>query len=261
MNTQKEPKLSVVGAGPGDPDLITLKAVKALQAADVVLYDALVNKEILKHANPLAELHFVGKRKGYKRYSQDEINQMIVDLAYQKGHVVRLKGGDPYVFGRGAEEVEFANLRGIPGESVPGISSANAAPASIGIPLTSRGYSESYWVMTGTTSDLQLTRDIEQAARSTATMVFLMGMSNLPKIVSILKKNGKGNTPAAIIQNGTCENERSVVGTVTELPALKDKYRLSNPAIIIVGKVVRFSNPVPGYTDHPPVQVALNEIN
>lgn len=261
MNLKKEPKLTVVGAGPGDPDLITLKAIKALKSADVVLYDALVNKEILKHVGFGAVLKFVGKRKGYKRYSQDEINALIVDLAFKKGHVVRLKGGDPYVFGRGAEEVEFANLRGIPGDSIPGISSANAVPASIGIPLTSRGYSESYWVMTGTTSDLQLTRDIEQASQSTATLVFLMGMSNLSKIVAVLHKNGHGNTPAAIIQNGTRENERSIVGTVDELVSLKDKHKLSNPAIIIVGKVVRFSYPLAGYTDHPPLKIALNEIN
>jgi len=220
----------------------------------------LLNKEILRHVSNRADLHYVGKRNGQSRYSQDEINKMIVKLAYEKGHVVRLKGGDPYVFGRGAEEVAYAHLRGIPAEAVPGISSANAVPASIGIPLTSRGYSQSYWVMTGTNSEHKLSSDIEQAAQSTATLIFLMGMNKLQSIVSILIANGKGNVPAAIIQNGTCENEISVVGTVKELIPLVKKYRLTNPAIIIVGKVVRFSNPISGYTDHPPAKVALNVI-
>jgi len=163
-------KLTLVGAGPGDPDLITLKGIKALRQADVVLYDALISKELLDHA-PRAEKIYVGKRRGIHRFSQEEINEMIVRKALGYGHVVRLKGGDPFVFGRGSEEIEHAQSFGIPTDVIPGISSSLAVPSSIGIPLTKRGISESFWVITGCNSQRELSRDLELAARSTATLV------------------------------------------------------------------------------------------
>lgn len=145
------PKLTVVGAGPGDPELITIKAVNTLKTAKVVLYDALINRDLLEYA-PSAEHIFVGKRKDKHRFSQDEINDLIVMYALERGHVVRLKGGDPFIFGRGSEEINYARSKGLETDVVSGITSSIAVPANVGIPLTQRGTSESFWVITGTTS-------------------------------------------------------------------------------------------------------------
>ena len=147
----KTPKLTVVGAGPGDLDLITLKAIKALESADVILYDALVNDELLKYTSSNSEKIFVGKRKGCYTYEQEQINELIVSRAKSDGHVVRLKGGDPFIFGRGAEEIDYVRQFNIETAMVPGISSALAVPAYQGIPLTKRNASESFWVIAGTT--------------------------------------------------------------------------------------------------------------
>ena len=234
----KEPKLTVVGAGPGDEELITLKAIKTLKQADVVLYDALVNSELLKYVNPMAELIFVGKRRGCYRYQQEQINELIVARAYSHGHVVRLKGGDPFIFGRGAEEMEYAAKVGLFVEMVPGISSSLAVPAYQNIPLTKRGSSESFWVITGTTKEHKLSKDVALAAKSNATVVVLMGMSKLSEIVSLFKQEGKKELPVAIIQNGTTPQEKIGVGTVETIEAIVVENKLSNPAIIILGSVV-----------------------
>lgn len=231
------PKVSIVGAGPGDPELLTLKAVKALNQAEVVLYDALVNKEILEHA-PQALKIFVGKRKGYHSYKQEEINQLLVQYARQYGHVVRLKGGDPYVFGRGSEETAHLSRYNISYQVVPGISSALAVAACKGIPVTHRQVAQSFWVLTGTTSARKLTEDIQLAARSNATVVILMGMSKLSQIVGHFKKAGKDNTPVAIIQNGTRKDEKSCIGEIWNIEELVLQYKLSNPAVIVIGEVV-----------------------
>ena len=231
--------LTLVGGGPGDPDLITLKAIKALRDADVVLYDALINKEILEHA-PKAEHIFVGKRKGMHRFSQDEINRLIVEKATKKGHVVRLKGGDPFVFGRGSEEIEYTQTFGIPTCIVPGISSSIAVPSNCGIPLTQRGISESFWVITGCTSDRKLSADLHLAARSTATIVVLMGLHKLEEICKILEEEGKGLLPAAIIQNGTATDERILSGTVVSIVEDARDQKIGSPALIVFGEVVRF---------------------
>ena len=231
------PKLTLIGAGPGDPELITLKAVNALQQADVVLYDALSNPAILKHAPLHAEKIFVGKRKGCYILKQSEINELIVEKILTGNHVVRLKGGDPFVFGRGAEELIALQEHNIETEVIPGISSAFSVPASINIPLTSRGLSESFWVITGTTKERKLSKDIELACKSTATVVILMGMSKLPEIMEKFQENGKGETPVAVIQNGTCKNQRHVLGTVNNIAEKVEEQKLSNPAIILVGEV------------------------
>lgn len=231
-------KLTVIGAGPGDPDLITLKAIKALESADVVLYDALVNDALLEYAKK-AEKIFVGKRKGCYAYQQNQINDLIVSRARSHGHVVRLKGGDPFVFGRGAEEMEFAASHGLQTAIVPGISSSLCVPAYQNIPVTKRGVSESFWVITGTTKEHKLSRDVALAAQSSATVIILMGMSKLAEIVSLFKKEGKGETPMAIIQNGTLENEKIGIGTISNIEGIVEKNKLSNPAIIIIGEVVR----------------------
>lgn len=230
--------LTVVGAGPGDVDLITLKAVKVLKKADVVLYDALVNEELLDFINPKAELIFVGKRRGCYRYQQEQINELIVERAKTHGHVVRLKGGDPFIFGRGAEEMEFAANFGIETAMVPGISSSLAVPAYQNIPLTKRGSAESFWVITGTTKEHKLSNDVALAAKSNATIVVLMGMGKLAEIIQLFKKEKKNNLPVAIIQNGTRTNEKVGIGTVDTILEIVKNEELSNPAIIVLGEVV-----------------------
>ena len=240
INSQniKQPRLTVLGAGPGDIELITLKAIKALENADVVLYDALVNEELLSYAKN-AELIFVGKRKGCYVYQQDQINELIVSRAKSHGHVVRLKGGDPFVFGRGAEEMEYAASHGLEVAMVPGISSCLSVPAYQNIPVTKRGAAESFWVITGTTKEHKLSTDVALAAKSSATVVILMGMSKLPEIVELFKTECKSETPIAIIQNGTRADEKIGIGTITTIVDIVEKERLSNPAIIIIGEVVK----------------------
>ncbi len=233
----KTPKLTVVGAGPGDPELITLKALKTLAAADVVLYDALINEKLLNYA-PGAEKIFVGKRKGCYAYQQEQINELIVSRAKTHGHVVRLKGGDPFIFGRGAEEIDYVQQFDVETNMVPGISSSYAVPAYQGIPLTKRGSSESFWVITGTTKSHKLSQDVSLAAKSNATVVILMGMSKLSEIVSIFAAENKQNIPVAIIQNGTTENEQFGFGTIQTIEQVVSDKKLSSPAIIVIGEVV-----------------------
>lgn len=235
----KTPILTVVGAGPGDIDLITLKAIKAIKSANVILYDALINEELLKYASENVELIFVGKRKGCYAFQQEQINELIVAKAKEKGHVVRLKGGDPFVFGRGAEEIDYVRKFGLETYVVPGISSSMAVPAYQGIPLTKRGASESFWVITGTTKQHKLSADVALAAKSTATVVILMGMGKLSEIVQIFSKENKQDTAVAVIQNGTRENENVGIGSIKTIEHIVAQKQLANPAIIIIGDVVK----------------------
>jgi uroporphyrin-III C-methyltransferase len=238
MKEVDKPKLTIVGAGPGDIELITLKAIKALESAHVVLYDALVNEELLHYANQ-AEIVFVGKRFGCHAYTQDQINELIVSMAKQHGHVVRLKGGDPFVFGRGSEEIEYAAQFGLETAIVPGISSALGVPAANGISLTQRGIAESFWVITGTTSDHKLSKDVTLASQSTATLVILMGMNKLDEIISIYKKNRTDDLPVAIIQNGTKKTQKKVIGTISSIVKLVKEHQMASPSIIVIGEVVK----------------------
>jgi uroporphyrin-III C-methyltransferase len=235
----KTPKLTVVGAGPGDVDLITVKAIKVLKTADVVLYDALVNEELLDYINPDAEKVFVGKRRGCYKYQQEQINELIVIRAKSNGHVVRLKGGDPFIFGRGAEEMEYAAGFGLEVDVVPGISSSLAVPAYQNIPLTKRGSAESFWVITGTTKEHKISNDIQLAAKSNATVVILMGMSKLPQIVRLFQAESKNKLPVAIIQRGTTAQEKLGIGTVDTIENIVKVRDLKNPAIIVFGEVVK----------------------
>lgn len=239
-----KPKLTLVGAGPSDPELITLKGVKAIQNADVVLYDALVSTELLAYAPAHAQIVYVGKRRGRCEFVQQDLNQLIVDYALNHGHVVRLKGGDSFVFGRGYEEIAFAQEFGIETSVVPGISSSISVPALAGIPLTCRGVSESFWVLTGTTKNHTLSNDVAKAVHSTATLVILMGMQHLSQITQILAEAGKAETPVAIIQNGSTSQQKIGLGTVDTIVEVVEKEGLANPAIIVVGEVVRLH---PGY--------------
>lgn len=235
----KTPILTVVGAGPGDVDLITIKAIKAIETANVILYDALINEELLKYASNKAEIIFVGKRKGCYAFQQEQINELIVAKAKEKGHVVRLKGGDPFIFGRGTEEIEYAQSFGLETYVVPGISSVSAVPAYQGIPLTKRHTAESFWVITGTTKNHQLSEDVAIAAKSTATIVILMGMAKLEEIVNVFSAENKHDTPVAIIQEGTTANEKVGIGTISTIHQIVKEKQLTSPAIIIIGDVVK----------------------
>jgi uroporphyrin-III C-methyltransferase len=234
----KKPKLTLVGAGPGDPELISLKGVKALKEADVVLYDALIHPDLLKYAPESSNKIFVGKKKGVCQFPQEEVNRLIVDCALNYGHVVRLKGGDPFIFGRGHEELLYAQAFNIPSEVIPGISSAIAVPELQHIPLTRRGINDSFWVLTGTTKEHELSNDIEVAAKSNATVVILMGMTKLCEIMEIFRKEGKSEIPVAVIQNGTLPQEKFLLGTVNTIEEKVKEERLSSPAIIVIGEVV-----------------------
>jgi uroporphyrin-III C-methyltransferase len=238
INNNKVPRITLVGAGPGDAELITLKGIKALQSADVVLYDALVNEEMLNFAPATATKVYVGKRSGDHSFSQDNINKLMVDYALNYGHVVRLKGGDPFVFGRGQEELEFAAKNNIETQVIPGISSSISVPALQGIPVTHRGVSESFWVITGTTSDGKISADLYQAACTNATIVVLMGIHKIAGIASIFINEGKSELPAAVIQSGTTANEKVVVGTAGNIAKLAEENNINSPALIIFGEVV-----------------------
>lgn len=234
----KKPSLTLVGAGPGDPELLTVKAIKTIRSADVVLYDALVSDEILALIPSGIPAWSVGKRAGVHSHLQEDINSIIVNLAHRHGHVVRLKGGDPFVFGRGYEEMHYAAQHGLSVTVVPGISSALAVPASANIPLTARGISESFFVITGTTRAGDISNDIRLAAQSTATVVILMGLSQLGSIMDEFKKAGKKDVAVTVIENGTLPTSRSVTGSVSTIEDLVAEKNIAAPAVIVVGRVV-----------------------
>jgi len=236
--TNKQPKITLVGAGPGDVELITLKAVKALNTADVVLYDALVNEELLDHAPENSVKVYVGKRSGDHTYSQDTVNNLMVDYAINYGHVVRLKGGDPFVFGRGFEELEYAAAHDIPAQVIPGISSSIGVPELQHIPVTHRGLSESFWVVTGTTADGKISNDLIEATKSKATVVVLMGIHKLAEIVELYKNEDRNNLPVAVIQSGSTSNEQVAVGVVDTIVELVRDANITSPALLIFGEVV-----------------------
>jgi len=237
-NTVKEPRITLVGAGPGDADLITIKGIKALKTADVVLYDALVNEELLDFAPEKAVKVYVGKRSGDHSFSQQNINKLMIDYALNYGHVVRLKGGDPFVFGRGYEELDHAASDSIPCVVIPGISSSISVPGLQNIPVTHRGLSESFWVVTGTTSDGRISADLYQAARTNATIVILMGVHKLKEITQLFKNEGRNKLPVAVIQSGSTENEKVAVGIIDTIVELVEEKKISSPALIVIGEVV-----------------------
>lgn len=234
----KDVKLSLVGAGPGDPDLLTLKAWKAIQKADIILFDALVGQEVLNLIPESTPKIYVGKRCGKHSQTQEEINHLIVEMAQQYQCIVRLKGGDPFVFGRGQEEVDYAELFGIQTEVIPGISSAIGVPGSCGIPLTHRGLSESFWVITAHTKNQKISQDIILAAKSTATLVILMGTRKLTELIDCVKKYRLRDTPIALIQNGTLPNEKVIVGCLDDILMKAKTAGFASPGIIVIGEVV-----------------------
>lgn len=232
-------KVYLIGAGPGDPELITVKAIKALQSADVVLLDDLVNRELLKHA-PQARVVEVGKRGGCKSTPQSFINKLMVSLAEQGQIIARLKGGDPFIFGRGGEEMLILRLAGIETEIVSGITSGIAAPASIGIPVTHREYTHGVTFITGHTQNPLNWRALIDGG---TTLVIYMGMSHLVNIVqSLLAAGLSPDIFAAAIQQGTQSEQRQVISPIGMLPMAVKQEGLSSPAIVVVGDVVKLSS-------------------
>ena len=227
----------LVGAGPGDAELVTLKAVKCLNKADAVVYDHLADKRILKHAKADTQFVYVGKIAGNHTMRQEEINALLISLAKEGREVVRLKGGDPFVFGRGGEEALALAANDLPFEIVPGVTSAVAVPAYAGIPVTHRGMAASFAVITGHEDPAKGSTDIrwDELATATDTLIFLMGIKNLPQITANLIANGKPkDTPAAIIRYGTLNSQQTTVTTLGEAANIKT----SPPGIFIVGPTV-----------------------
>lgn len=234
-------KVFLVGAGPGDPKLLTLRGKECLESADVILYDNLANPVLLHHAPPQAEKIYVG-RCGRGAYAdQDDVNRLLIEKARQGKRVVRLKGGDPFVFGRGGEEAEVVAEAGLPFEVVPGVSSAVAVPAYAGIPVTHRTIASTVTFVTGHEDPIKGETMLEWPRLATAdgTLVFLMGMKNLPSIVQKLSAEGKAHdTPVALIRWGTYAGQRTVIGTLGNIVEKADAANMEPPTVIVVGPVV-----------------------
>ena len=229
----------LVGAGPGDPDLLTLKAHRLLQRADVVVYDRLVSSEVLALARRDAERIYVGKRRAHHCMAQSEINERLVALARAGKSVVRLKGGDPFVFGRGGEEIEALIAAGVAVEVVPGITAALGCAASAGIPLTHRDHAQACVFVTGHTRDGELTLDWPMLARPRQTVVIYMGAESLSLIARQLLQHGlEPGTPVALIENGTTDRERRVVGSLATIERQAMRAQLSGPTLFMIGEVV-----------------------
>lgn len=240
MNKEKG-YVYLVGAGPGDPGLLTLKGKEAIAKADVIVYDRLVSPKMLNYANPQAELIYVGKSPERHTLKQEEINELLKDKALEGKIVTRLKGGDPFVFGRGGEEAEVLADHGIPFEVVPGITSAIAVPAYAGIPVTHRDCTSTIGIITGNEDPTKEESSIDwgKLATGLGTLVFLMGMANLPKIVGKLMAHGRdSSTPVALIRWGTRPEQETLTGTLADIVEKSRAANFSNPAIIIVGEVV-----------------------
>ena len=237
-------KVYLVGAGPGDPDLITVKALRCLRTAHVVVYDRLANPSLLDEAPERAELIFVGKQAGQCALRQEEINTLLVEQARLGKIVVRLKGGDPFVFGRGGEEAQALVDAGIAFEVVPGVSSAIAVPAYAGIPVTHRGEACAVTIVTGHEDPARSSSlvDWEALAKLNGTLVILMGMATLPAISQKLLAGGLApETPAAVIEQGTTSCQRQVTGTLVSIAELASAADLRSPAIVVIGYVVNLS--------------------
>ena len=240
--TTRKGTVYLVGAGPGDPKLLTLRGKECLEQADVVLYDYLANEALLGHVPPRAERLYVGRRGRGQYRDQSEINKLLIDHAQAGKRVVRLKGGDPFVFGRGGEEAEAVAAAGLDFEVVPGVTSAVAAAAYAGIPVTHRTLASTVTFITGHEDPMKDRSAVEWTRLATVhgTLVFLMGMTNLPKIVRSLRNEGKaGATPVAVIRWGTRTSQQTVVGTLDDIVEKATAAHMEPPTVIIIGEVVR----------------------
>jgi len=232
-------KVYLVGAGPGDPELLTLKALRLIKSADVILYDRLINQEILLFAKPDCELVYVGKEDGKHTIEQEKINELLLRYAHTREVVVRLKGGDPFIFGRGGEEALFLAEHGIEFEIVPGVSSFYSVPAYAGIPITFRGISSSFAVITGHEDPKKEKSSIDwESLKVINTLIVLMGVSRRKEIAKRLIEIGRDpKEPVAFIENGTTERQRVILTDLYELST--NPPEVSPPAIMVVGSVVR----------------------
>ena len=239
---QTNTQVFLVGGGPGDPDLLTIKALRIMQTADVIVYDALITDEILSLCRQDAEYISVGKKAGNHTLPQEQINQLLVDLAKTGKVICRLKGGDPYIYGRGGEEAQLLAKNNIAYQVIPGITAAAACSAAVGIPLTHRDYAQSLQFVTGhlkKATDTSSDTNWQSLASANQTLVIYMGIIQSPEIKSQLIKHGRAaDTPVAIIEKGTRPDQRVVIGTLNTLDELVQTHQIGSPALIIVGEVV-----------------------
>ena len=249
-NNQVQGQVYLVGAGPGDPDLLTFRALRLMQKADVVVYDRLVSPQILELVRRDAEKIYVGKAKSNHSLPQDDINQLMVDEAKKGNRVVRLKGGDPFIFGRGGEEIQTLIQHGIEFQVVPGITAANGASSYAGIPLTHRDHAQSVVFATGHLKDGTIDLNWQSLAHKNQTIVFYMGLTGLPIICEKLIENGlTPDTPIALIQSATTENQVVVTGTLSDITQNPATSALKPPTLIIVGTVVSLHNQLNWFGD------------
>ncbi|MFC9598211.1 uroporphyrinogen-III C-methyltransferase [Peribacillus butanolivorans] len=238
----KPGKVHLVGAGPGDPKLITVYGMECIQKADVIAYDRLVNPKLLTYAKENAELVYCGKSPGRHHLIQEEIHSLLVEKALQGKNVTRLKGGDPFVFGRGGEEAEVLSANGIEYEIIPGVTAGIAAPAYAGIPVTHREHASSFAIVTGHGRDYKGQDNLnwQALAQGIDTIAFYMGIGNMPFICEQLIEHGRDEeTPVAVIEWGTTDKQRTITGTLNTISMLAVDAEIQNPAIFLVGEVVQ----------------------
>lgn len=251
-NALQQGEVYLVGAGPGDPDLLTFKALRLMQQADVVFYDRLVSKEVLALVRKEAEMIYVGKQRAWHSKRQDEINQLLLQHAQAGKRVLRLKGGDPFVFGRGGEEIATLAENNIPFQVVPGITAASGVACYSGIPLTHRDYSQSCVFVTGQLKQGELELNWQALVQPRQTIVVYMGLAGLEVLSQKLQKHGmRADMPAALVQQGTTENQQVWISTIAELPALAKKQQPVAPTLLIIGEVVQLHNQLSWF---PPVK-------
>lgn len=249
----KPGKVYLVGAGPGDPDLLTIRARDLIEKADCVIYDYLVNPKVLSHARNVVELIDVGKRGTEVTWTQGEINKLLVEKTATYDTVVRLKGGDPFVFGRGAEEAQYLNANGVEWEVVPGVSSGIGVPAYAGIPVTHRSLSSSVAFITGHEDPSKNESSIhwEHLSKAVDTIVVFMGVGRIAEIASQLMTHGKsGETPVAVIRWGSYEDQQTWVTTLDDVASLVERAQIKAPSIIVVGDVVKLRSELNWFESH-----------